>query len=230
MIRRILFIIYQRIYTLFRSIRNDQFSHVLMFHNISNENNDITISKENFYKLITKLNEEKRICKIEDLKYQSISKSVVITFDDVFQSVYVNAYPLLKRLQVPYLLFLNIKMLDKDNYLTTEQIKEMLSDSNCILGSHSINHIFMRNISEEKLQLELLNSKKFLEKKFDVICTSFAFPYGSLYACSKKNIIQASKIYDYVFTTINMSFDGDFHNIPRINVNNNCKFLKEMIK
>lgn len=230
MLIRMIYIIYQRIYTFFRIRKNKYSSRVLMFHNISNDDNDITISKENFIKMINILYRKFSICKIEDIETNRNSKCVVITFDDVFCSVYENAYPLLRELQIPYYLFLNISMLDTTNYISTNQVKEMLSNSNCILGSHSLEHVFMRNLTDDEVYLDMLNSRKYIEKEFNSKCTSYAFPYGSIYACSKKNINQASKLYDFVFTTINMNFDGNFNNIPRININNKCKFLKEINK
>ncbi len=62
-------------------------------------------------------------------------------------------------------------------YLTTEQIKDLIKKGFGI-GSHSVDHPRFRTIdlSQQKVQLE--NSFKFLEEKFDVSERLFSFPFG----------------------------------------------------
>ena len=59
-----------------------------------------------------------------------------------------------------------------------------------------------------------------LEKDFGVVVDTFAFPFGSMYACSEKNIDDALDIYKYVLMTYPISYDENMKRVlPRINMN-----------
>lgn len=200
-----------------------------MFHNVLDDSDTYSISKNNFEKMIWYLNDNKKIVGVDELINNLDRDNVVITFDDAYASVYHEAYPILKELNIPYYIFICLEYLDKDDYLSTSMIKEMLKDSKCILGSHSLRHELSRYKSDSELQNELLESKEYLEKQFNVSINCFAFPYGSKYAVSDSNIEVAKVIFDNVFTTYPLSYNKEFGNlIPRININNNS--FEEEIK
>lgn len=68
-------------------------------------------------------------------------RSVLITIDDGYRSVYTEAYPILKKYRVPFLLFLYMEAVTRyPDFLTAEQIKEMVKDKNVFLGNHSYGH------------------------------------------------------------------------------------------
>ena len=61
-----------------------------------------------------------------------------------------------------------------------------------------------------------------LEMFFDQVLsqTDFAFPYGSIYACSDDNIRNAKEVYDNVYMTYNLDYNSEYERvIPRININ-----------
>ena len=61
-----------------------------------------------------------------------------------------------------------------------------------------------------------------------MVVSSFAFPYGSMYACSKDNIKTAKELFDYIFMTYNLPYNEEYENvIPRININDST-YKKEM--
>ena len=193
---------------------------VYMFHDVSSKSDTYSISADSFSQLLDYLDSTKNIVTVEELVNNPHKDNVVLTFDDAYGSVYHNAYPILKQNRVPYYVFICVDYLNKEKYLSLEMLKQMLSDSNCIIGSHNMKHDMARFKDLKQLDDDLLKSKQVLENLSGSKINSFAFPYGSMYACSDEDIEYAKKHYDYVFMTYGVAYNKDYGNIiPRININ-----------
>jgi peptidoglycan/xylan/chitin deacetylase (PgdA/CDA1 family) len=85
------------------------------------------------------------------------AKPVVITFDDGYRDVYVNAYPLLKKYHMTGTVFIISDPINSGNlaYLTWNMVKEM-AQGGMSIESHSRTHPDMRNRSYEFLVYEIL--------------------------------------------------------------------------
>lgn len=227
MFKRLYYIILQRIYVLKNKNKTNQ-GRVYMFHEVSDNNGTYSISKEHFKEFLDWLYISKKIVDPKTLLKEKNLNNVVITFDDAFDSIYKNAYPLLKEKNVPFVIFECLDFLNKKDFLSEEMIKDMLENSKCILGSHSIKHELHRFLKEDVANNYIEESRKELEKKFNTKVNCFAFPYGSMYACSNENIDKAKQIYDYVFMTYPLSYNEENKNvIPRINMNDKT-YIEEM--
>ena len=202
---------------------------VYMFHNVSDNTNDTyTISKNNFKKFLGYLIDNYKIVDVETLMKEKDEKNIVLTFDDVYASVYENAYELLKQYDVPYYVFICNEYLNKDNYLNEKQLDEMLQNSRCILGSHNYFHELSRFMKLDDFIKHINNSKQELEERFNKDVNDFAFPFGSMYAVSNDNIYEAKKLFKHIFMTYALPYNEEYNNeIPRININND-NFQKEM--
>jgi peptidoglycan/xylan/chitin deacetylase (PgdA/CDA1 family) len=154
------------------------------------------------------------------------SNGFIISFDDANESVLHRAYPILKKLNIPFIIFINIELIDKPNFLSEDQIKVLLLDPLCTLGSHGCRHKVFRYLAVEDVEQELSESKLLLEKKFGVNVDFFAFPYGRLVECSFRNIQQLKKS-EYLFSfsaisgSLNQSWLSSKFFLPRINVDEN---------
>ena len=116
-------------------------------------------------------------------------RSVLLTFDDGWKSVYTDAFPVLKEYKYPFTLYLYKNYVDGGGKaLTTPMIKELLANGGS-LGSHSVSHPYPATIKMFRkkgqndydgfLRKELGESKRFLEEKFpEKKVTSFAYPGG----------------------------------------------------
>ena len=227
MIRRLFFILLQRLYLLKSRTLPSQ-GRIYMFHNVNDDGDTYSITKEHFEEWIGSLLKDRKIVDIDTLVREKDPKNVVITFDDVYESVYRNAFPILKEKGIPYYLFLCNEYLDHEKYVTSDMVREMLSDSKAIVGSHNYRHELSRFKETEQMKEELERSKDELEKELSVKIDTFAFPYGSMYACSKENIETARKRFRYVFMTYAVPYHESCGNIiPRINMNDST-FRKEM--
>ena len=67
-------------------------------------------------------------------------KSILLTFDDGWKSVYTDAFPILKEFGYPYTLYLYKNYVDGGGKaLTTPMIREMI-EAGATIGSHSVSH------------------------------------------------------------------------------------------
>lgn len=115
-------------------------------------------------------------------------KSVVITIDDGWKSVYTDAFPILKEFGHPFTLFLYKNYVDGGGKaLTTPMINEMLRHG-ATIGSHSVSHPYPATVKSSRrkgpeayakyLESEMGDSKRFLESKFGQTVTTYAYPGG----------------------------------------------------
>jgi peptidoglycan/xylan/chitin deacetylase (PgdA/CDA1 family) len=125
-------------------------------------------------------------------------KSFVVTFDDGHESVYRNAWPILKKLGIPATVFLPTAYLDEqrpfpfDDWsvagspqvpaetwrpMTTVQCLEISENGLVELGAHThTHHDFTRNPRDFERDLGL--NIEFLRSRLDVHDPPFAFPFG----------------------------------------------------
>ena len=219
MLKRIFYIILQRLYALKNKYKPCQ-GKVYMFHNVNDEKDTYSIKKENFKSFVEYLVKKKKVVDIKTLIKEKDPDNVVITFDDVYASVFQNAYPILKEMGLPFYLFICDQYLNKENYVSSAMVREMLKNSKAILGSHRMKHELSRFTDEEEIRKDMRDSKEKLEKEFDTKVDAFAFPYGSIYACSEQNIKDATELFDYVFMTYAIPYNEEYGSvIPRINMN-----------
>lgn len=113
-------------------------------------------------------------------------KSVLITMDDGYRSVYEVAYPILKKYEFTATLFIYTKFVGLSKMaITWDQLKEMKADGFSI-GSHTIYHsdltIPKDGESEAdwmtRINKELYGSKKIIDKKLRQDTYLLAYPYG----------------------------------------------------
>lgn len=112
-------------------------------------------------------------------------ESIVITMDDGWEGVYTYAYPVLKEYGFPFTIYLYKKYVNiGGRSLSWAQIKEMMKHG-CEVGSHSVSHESLRQKKGRNdadyhawLQVELKDSREFLEANLGVKVPSFAYPFG----------------------------------------------------
>ena len=115
-------------------------------------------------------------------------KSILLTFDDGWKSVYTDAFPILKEFGYPFTLYLYKNYVDGGGKaLTTPMIQEMIK-AGATIGSHSISHPYPITVKSFRkkgpdaydayLRKEMGESKRFLESKFPVKATTYSYPGG----------------------------------------------------
>lgn len=98
-----------------------------------------------------------------------------------------------------------------DFFLDTNEVKTMIMDKLITIGSHSMDHLCLKNFKKEEVFNQIKNSKEFLEKTFDFKIKHFSFPYGqnqdiSFYEheiLSKLHFQTSVTTFDYSFKKFN---------------------------
>ncbi|MBK1812425.1 polysaccharide deacetylase family protein [Clostridium sp. YIM B02505] len=113
------------------------------------------------------------------------SKSIVLTFDDGYIGNYTYAFPILKEFGFTATIFMISECVDKDSYLTSNQVKE-LSEYGIDIESHTTDHSDLTKLSLSE-QIDILEkSKHSLENRLNKPVDYIAYPYGKLNNNSKK--------------------------------------------
>ena len=130
---------------------------------------------DNNYKFITA---GKVATVIKDNK-KNTNKYVVLTFDDGYQDFYTDVFPILKKYNVKATLYLVYNFLDNPNYLYKWQVDEIIKSNIVEIGSHTLNHTYLKGTDSKMVQNEIQESKYKLENTFNITINSFAYPYGA---------------------------------------------------
>ena len=114
-------------------------------------------------------------------------KTVVITFDDAYRSIYENALPMLKEKGWPFAIFVSTEPVDRKfgNFLTWHQIREMVKNG-ATIANHTVSHPHMSVIKEgeteeqwlERLRKEVLITEARIEDQTGQNTKLFAWPFG----------------------------------------------------
>ncbi len=195
---------------------------VLMFHSVGDERHALNISVASFEHLIHLL-KTKKIVKLEEWK--NYSKFFCITFDDVADSFYHNAFPILKKYNIPFTIFVSYSLLNKDGFITTEMLKEISTCELSTIGSHGMNHSYFKSYNKKEAIEDLRTSKEKLGSLIGKEVNIYAFPYGSIYACGLCGKKVVKRYYKYGFGTISSSITKPSllpqYFLPRIVVSDN---------
>ena len=137
-------------------------------------------------------------------------RSVLITIDDGWKSIYTEAFPILKEMGFPFTIFLYTNYVDGgSNALTSEMIREM-QQHGCSIGSHSISHPYPASVKAERakgeasfrsyLHQEMGQSRKKLQHQFSEEISSYAYPGG--FVTGEMLPIAAEHGYQCLFTVL----------------------------
>lgn len=106
-----------------------------------------------------------------------VEGSVMITFDDGYETDHGAALPMLASFGFRAVTFITANLVNRPGYLTWEQIRE-LSKAGFSIQSHSLNHRFLSTLGAEELLDELARSKKTIEDRSGVRVDYIAAPGG----------------------------------------------------
>lgn len=114
-------------------------------------------------------------------------KSVAITFDDAYRSVFSEAVPMLAKHHWPFTVFVSTDYIDHHygNYMSWAQLRQLQALGGSI-GDHSLSHPHMlRRLpgeSEQAWQVrarhQIEGAEKRLQQELGVSAKMFAYPYG----------------------------------------------------
>lgn len=131
--------------------------------------------KENNYELYF----VRDIPDILDGKIKISTRSAVLTFDDGYQDFYSVALPLLKKYHAKATIYVVYNFIGRRGFLTANNIKEILASGLVELGSHTLDHVYLKKINPQIAKKQIEENKIKLEQDFGVQVKTFAYPYGA---------------------------------------------------
>lgn len=106
------------------------------------------------------------------------SKMVALTFDDAYGDFYTDVFPILKKYKAKATVYVISSFIDRPNYMTKQQLKEVIDSGLVEIGSHSISHLDLPSVSSEVAKYQITQSRLDLENTYGVKVETFCYPYG----------------------------------------------------
>ena len=146
-------------------------------------------------------------------------RKILLTVDDGLLSFYKNAWPILKKKQIPFILFINTREVGAFNYMNWNQISELFKEDFVEIGNHSHSHEYLVDESREVIENDILKSIKIFEEKLGKNSDFFSYPFGE-YSSEFKNLIK-SLGFKYAFGQHSGVIDEtkDKFELPRFPIN-----------
>ena len=114
-------------------------------------------------------------------------KTVAITFDDAYESVYHTAFPLLKKRDWPFTVFVNTAPLDanKGGFVNWAQVREM-AEAGASIANHSTEHNHFQRLKpgesreqwRARIRAEVMAAEQRIQEETGQSHRILAYPYG----------------------------------------------------
>ena len=164
---------------------------ILTYHQILENGSNASdhVNKVNFTEQIEYLNKSGfkglTVAEYDQIRKTNSSipkKSIIITFDDGWKSIYEKAFPILDNYSYVATNFIVTNYANGSSgyisYMNWSEVED-LKDKGWDVQSHSVSHKNLINLSEEEYRKQLNDSKTILKDKLNVDANSFAFPFSS---------------------------------------------------
>ena len=118
------------------------------------------------------------------------TQSAILTFDDGYEDFYTDVFPLLKKYHMRATIYVIYDYIGRKGFLNEEQIKTLAESDLIEIGSHTLDHIYLKQAPKDYADKQIIESKKKFEEKFGIKIYTFAYPYG---AFNNDNIASVQK-------------------------------------
>jgi len=200
---------------------------VLCYHNI-----DLSSPKNSPYSVTsTQFADQLKALKNAGFEYVSVEqveafyasgkplppRSVLLTFDDGHENIYTRAFPILKSMGIPWLLFVYPTAIGRGHekdFMDWSEVQTLRKEGVAI-GSHSFDHPYLTRPGSEIanpaaydawLDKELVHSRKIIEEKLGAKVSAFAYPFGALNETVLRHIRNSG--YSLAFNVFGSNNDG----------------------
>ena len=155
----------------------------------------------------------------QSLAQNKNERKVLFTVDDGLLSFYENAWPILKKKEIPFILFVNTREVGSFNYMNWEQITELYKSDNVEIGNHSHSHEYLVEESPKNIKADIIKSIDIFKDKLGENSDFFSYPFGE-YSLEFKKIIKDFG-FKYAFGQHSGVIDEtkDFYELPRYPIN-----------
>ena len=104
---------------------------------------------------------------------------IVLTFDDGTRDFLTEAFPVLLRLDLPAVIYVNPSRLGSPGFLAWHELRELLR-ARVQVGSHCLDHVSLGRLERDEVRRQLVESRRVLEDCLGQEVKSLAYPYGTM--------------------------------------------------
>ena len=135
--------------------------------------------------------DEKTLKEIILKKKNYNEKKILLTIDDAFLSFFKNAWPILQKEKIPFILFVNTREINNrhPNYMSWDQIREIHQSNLGIIGGHSFSHEYLAFATEDEVIKDINKSIEDYQRELNFNPEIFSYPFGE-YSLEVKNIVK----------------------------------------
>lgn len=166
---------------------------ILIYHQVGVElGREMEVSTEAFTRQLDWMQQHGEVVDLETALDRSgesgAERLFVLTFDDGFEDVYRNAFPLLQERELPFTLYLTTNPIEtgeplasgypEAKPLTWTQVNEMHDTGLATVGAHTHSHPDLRGLSIAEISKELDTSNRLIEVSTGVVPQHFTYPWG----------------------------------------------------
>ncbi len=108
----------------------------------------------------------------------SDTKYIILSFDDGYRTFYEQTYPIIKRQNIPVVVYVLAGLLNQPNYMYSWQVQDLATDKLIEIGFHGYTHQTITSLSETELNSHFILGLQILENITGNKAVSYAYPYG----------------------------------------------------
>lgn len=214
---------------------------ILSYHNIGLDKAFFTVSPSNLQKQVDYLvGNNFSIVSLTQLvekvrSNQSIGNSIVLTFNDGYESVYTHVFPLLKKHNLPASVFLGVEYIDttvqtSDNFsfktLSMSQIREMLASGLVEFFPQTQHRVALDSVAYEGAAMKIDQARAELESVVQKDARVFSFPKGRYTQKLIEHLKEAGWLGAVTSKEGLVHADSDLFILPRNSVDSKTTFIQ----
>src|SRR5579859_2043362 len=180
----------------------------LLYHNLGLTGDHLTLDPGSFRAQMRRVRDRGYATilssQVANSEISQPSRSVLIAFDDGFESFVDHAVPTLVELGLRATVFLSSSFLGNTSpwfglrCMSPRQVREALASGAVEIGSHTRHHVDLRALTPSALLEELRTGRDDLEQLFGVPVSSLSYPFG---AHNPAVVDAARHVFERAFTT-----------------------------
>ncbi len=149
------------------------------------------------------------------------TKKILITVDDGFKSFYDHAWPILKKEEIPFIIFINTREVGTRGYMNWDQIKEIAKEQFVHIGNHGYSHEYLVDMKNDEIMNDINRATADFKNNIGYNSFFFSYPFGE-YSNNLKAIVK-NLGFKYAFGQHSGVVDEtkDFYELPRFPINEN---------
>ncbi len=155
-----------------------------------------------------------------DIEFNRVSekKKILLTIDDAFSSFYINAWPILKKSKIPFLLFVSTETVGKNGYMDWDEIIELSKEEFVFIGNHSHSHEYLIKYKFDDFKKDIDLSIDIFKRNLNYNPIFFSYPFGE-YSLEQKKYISNKFKYAFGQHSGVIDLNKDQFELPRFPIN-----------